>query len=185
MARSGALNRLSVAWRNMNREEGTMTKSEYIARLMGPVLLIIAIGMVFGLVVEGPGYSSLMKEFIADRAVIFLTGILALLAGVAIVNAHNLWVQDWRVIVTILGWLLVVRGIMLLVFPLTVQVFGDRIAASQTGVVAGAAVTFVLGAILCIMGYEDLWEKHTRRHRSTRVVAAGGRRGKSPRRKRA
>jgi hypothetical protein len=162
-----------------------MTTSRYIARLMGPVLLVIGIGMVFGLMMEGPGYSSLMKEFIADRAVIFVTGILALLAGVAIVNAHNLWVQDWRVIVTVLGWLLVLRGVMLLVFPLTVQVFGDRIAASQAGVVSGAAVTFVLGAILCIMGYEDLWEKHTRPRHSTRVAAASGQRGKTPRRKRA
>ena len=76
----------------MNREEGTMTTSRYIARLMGPVLLVIGIGMVFGLMMEGPAYSSLMKEFIANRAVIFLTGFLALLAGVAIVNAHNLWV---------------------------------------------------------------------------------------------
>jgi hypothetical protein len=120
----------------MTWEEGTMTTSRYIARLMGPALLVIGIGIVFGLMMEGPGYSSLMKEFIADRAVIFLTGILALLAGLAIVNAHNLWVPDWRVIVTVLGWLLVLRGIMLLVFPLTVQVFVDRIAASQAGVIA-------------------------------------------------
>ncbi len=162
-----------------------MTTSRYIARLMGPVLLVIGIGMVFGLMMEGPAYSSLMKEFIANRAVIFLTGFLALLAGVAIVNAHNLWVPDWRVIVTILGWLLVLRGIMLLVFPLTVQMFGDRIAASQAGVVAGAALTFVLGAILCIMGYEDLWESHARRRSTARAASVGGHRGKRPRRKRA
>ena len=156
-----------------------MTTSRYIARLMGPVLLVIGIGMVFGLMMEGPAYSSLMKEFIANRAVIFLTGFLALLAGVAIVNAHNLWVPDWRVIVTILGWLLVLRGIMLLVFPLTVQVFGDRIAASQAGVVAGAALTFVLGAILCIMGYEEMWESRTRRRSTARAASVGGHRGKT------
>ena len=162
-----------------------MEKSRYIARLMGPVLLVIAIGMAFGLMMEGPGYSSLLREFIADRAVIFITGILALLAGVAIVNAHNVWVPDWRVIVTILGWLFVMRGVMLLVFPLTVQVFGDRIASSQQGVVAGAAVTFVLGAILCIMGYEHLWAEKPRRRSTARAASSGTRRGKRQRRKRA
>jgi hypothetical protein len=84
-----------------------MTTSKYIARLMGPVLLIIAIGMALGLAMEGQGYSSLLKEFIGNRGLIFITGVLALLAGLAIVNAHNLWVPDWRVIVTVLGWLLV------------------------------------------------------------------------------
>ncbi|HXG78102.1 MAG TPA: hypothetical protein VNJ31_02015, partial [Methyloceanibacter sp.] len=75
-----------------------MSTSKYLARLMGPVLALAAIGMAIGLMQEGESYSSLMKEFIGSRALIFITGVLALLAGIAIVNAHNLWVQDWRVI---------------------------------------------------------------------------------------
>ena len=81
----------------------TMTTSRYIARLMGPVLLIVGIGMIMGMLTEGDAYSSLMKEFIGSRALIFVTGALVLVAGLAIVNAHNLWVPDWRVIVTVLG----------------------------------------------------------------------------------
>jgi uncharacterized protein (DUF697 family) len=81
------------------------------------------------------------------------------------------------------GWLLVLRGVMLLVFPLTVQVFGDRVAASVAGVTAGAALTFVLGAILCLMGYEHLWAAKPRR--AVRAAAAGTRPSKRPRRKRA
>ena len=134
-----------------------MTTSRYIARLMGPVMLIIGIGMIMGTLTEGEGYSSLMKEFIGSRALIFITGVLALLPGLAVVNAHNLWVLDWRLIVTILGWLLILRGIMNLVFPATVQTLGDRMIASHAGVLAGAAFTIVIGAILSVMGYEDLW----------------------------
>jgi hypothetical protein len=160
-----------------------MNTSRSLARLMGPILLVIGIGMAFGLMMEGAGYSSVLKEFIANRALIFLTGVLALLAGVAIVHVHNVWVSDWRVIVTVLGWLLVLRGVMLLVFPLTVQVFGDRVAASEAGVTAGAALTFVLGAILCVMGYEHMWESKPRR--AVRAASAGTRRSKRPRRKRA
>ncbi len=94
-----------------------MTTSKYIARLMGPVFLTIGVGMVMGMLTEGEGYSSLLKEFIGSRALIFVTGTLALVAGLAVVNAHNLWVPDWRVIVTVLGWLMILRGIMNLVFP--------------------------------------------------------------------
>jgi hypothetical protein len=162
-----------------------MTTSRYIARLMGPVMLIIGIGMAAGMLMEGETYSSLLKEFIASRALIFITGILALTAGLAIVNAHNLWVRDWRVMVTILGWLLVLRGVMLLVFPAVVQTLGDRIVASQSGIVAGAAITFVLGAILSIMGYEDLWNTGTHRQSAARASSSGTRSAKKPRRKRA
>lgn len=161
-----------------------MATSRYIARLMGPVLLVIGIGMVMGMLTEGDGYSSLLKEFIGSRALIFLTGMAALLAGVAIINAHNLWVPDWRVVITVLGWLFILRGFMNLVFPITVQDLGDRMIASHAGVLASAAVTIVLGAILSIMGYEDLWVKPPRRRSAARASSAK-RSAKRPRRKRA
>jgi hypothetical protein len=113
-----------------------------------------------------------------------MTGVLALLAGVAVVNAHNTWVPDWRVIVTVLGWLLVVRGVMNLVFPETVQTLGDRMIASHAGVLAGAAVTIVLGAILSIMGYEDLWNHGPRRQSQARAASSRKSGAKRPRRKR-
>src|SRR3989337_1678482 len=48
---------------------------------------------------------------------------------------------------------------------------------------AGAAVTIVLGAILSIMGYEDLWNTGTRRHSSARASSSRKRSAKRPRRK--
>ena len=160
-----------------------MSTSRYIARLMGPVLLIIGIGMVMGMLTEGDAYSSLLKEFIGSRALIFVTGMLTLIAGLAIVNAHNVWEPDWRVVITVLGWLFILRGFMNLVFPETVQTLGDRMIASHAGVLAGAAVTIVLGAILSIMGYEDLWVHKPRR--SAARASSSSRSAKRPRRKRA
>jgi hypothetical protein len=155
-----------------------MTTSRYIARLMGPVLLLIGVGMIMGMLTEGDGYSSIMKEFIGSRALIFVTGALALVAGLAVVNAHNLWVPDWRVIVTILGWLFILRGVMNLVFPATVQTLGDRMIASHAGVLAGAAFTIALGAILSIMGYEHLWNGEARRSAAKHSASTGVKRSR-------
>jgi hypothetical protein len=94
--------------------------------------------------------------------------VLALLAGLIIVNAHNLWVPDWRVLITALGWLAIFRGVMNLVFPALVQTMGDRLVASHAGVIAGAAFMIVLGAILSIMGYEALWNQDAREEAGTK-----------------
>ena len=134
-------------------ESGKMPASRYIARLMGPVLLVMGIGMVVGLMTEGDSYAALMKEFVGSRALIFLMGALTLAPGLAIVNAHNLWVPDWRVVVTVLGWLFIFRGILALVFPTLVQRLGEDVSVGRTGIVAGAVVTLVLGAFLSVMGY--------------------------------
>ena len=132
-----------------------MTASRYIARLMGPVLLAIGIGMVVGLLTEGDGYPALMKELVGSRALIFLAALLTLVTGLAIVNVHNLWVPDWRLLVTVLGWLFIIRGVFGLVFPTLVQRLAEDVIAGKFGIIAGAAVTLVLGAFLSIMGYRQ------------------------------
>jgi hypothetical protein len=149
-----------------------MTTSTLIARLMGPVLLAIGIGVALGLGVEGDTSSALMKEFIGSKALIYITGLLALVAGLAIVNAHNLWEPDWRVIITILGWLAIVRGVASLLFPANVQAMGEHMLASSVGLLAAAAITVALGAVLTFMGYEDLWAGHRRPRRAAASTGA-------------
>ena len=135
-----------------------MTNSTLIARLMGPVLLIMGIGTALGLLGVGmaPGdYAGLMKEMTSLPFTI-LFGVLALLAGLAIVNAHNLWVSDWRVIITVVGWLAIIRGVLSLLFPAKMHTIGETITANTSGPVITALVFLVVGAILSWMGYRDL-----------------------------
>ena len=135
-----------------------MTNSTLIARLMGPVLLIMGIGTALGLPGVGmaPGdYAGLMKEMTSLPFTI-LFGVLALLAGLAIVNAHNLWVSDWRVIITVVGWLAIIRGVLSLLFPAKMHTVGETITANTSGPVITALVFLVVGAILSWMGYRDL-----------------------------
>jgi vacuolar-type H+-ATPase subunit I/STV1 len=136
-----------------------MTNSTLIARLMGPVLLIMGIGTALGLLGVGMAagdYTSVMREM-ANPALSILVGILTLLAGLAIVNAHNLWVSDWRVIITILGWLAIIRGVLSLLFPARMQTIGETIIATTSGPIIAALIIFVLGGILSWMGYRDVW----------------------------
>jgi 1,4-dihydroxy-2-naphthoate octaprenyltransferase len=70
----------------------------------------MGIGAVIGLLGRFPeGYVGVLRE-INNQSATLILGMFALLAGLAIVNVHNLWVSDWRVIITILGWLAIVRG---------------------------------------------------------------------------
>jgi uncharacterized protein YacL len=153
-----------------------MSTSKYIARLMGPLLLVLGLGMAFGLAATPHVYLAMMKEFTATPGFVFMAGMLALVAGLAIVNAHNLWVADWRVIITVLGWVAVIRGIVSLLFPLRLRSVAEHMVASPTGPVIGAVIIVVLGAILAWMGYEDLW-----RQESEPEIAAKPARARAPR----
>ena len=140
-------------------EEGRMTNSTLISRLMGPILLLMGIGAAIGLLGEFPeAYVGVLRE-INNQSATLILGMFALLAGLAIVNTHNLWVSDWRVIITILGWLAIIRGALSLLFPNKMYGVGETILASRSGTMIGAVIILVLGGFLSWMGYRDLLKK--------------------------
>jgi vacuolar-type H+-ATPase subunit I/STV1 len=141
-----------------------MTNSTLIARLMGPLLLVLGVGMLIGLLGDGEAeYMTMLRGFMADIPLIIVFGMLTLVAGLAIVNAHNLWVTDWRVIITVLGWLAIIRGVVAILFPVKVHEIGETAMATPTGPTTGAIIILVLGAILVWMGYEELCRADKRR----------------------
>ncbi len=76
--------------------------SRKIAGLLGPTLFVAVIA-------EFP----LVQPDLYDEQIpplVYLTGVLLFVAGLAIVRAHNLWVRDWPVLITVVGWSFLLLG---------------------------------------------------------------------------
>jgi hypothetical protein len=109
------------------------------------------------LIFNADSFRAMAAEFIKSYAQIYLAGLLALTAGLAIVNTHNEWTSDWRVVITILGWLCVIGGVIRIVFPGVVGSLGaSMITGTSNGWIIGEGVIFLaLGAWLSFMGYGE------------------------------
>ena len=64
-----------------------MTTSKTIAGLIGPTLVAIAAGMLLNI----GSFPALAEQVSRDPALIFVSGILLFVAGLAIVRVHNRW----------------------------------------------------------------------------------------------
>jgi hypothetical protein len=116
---------------------------------MGPTFVVIALGMLINLGL----YESMIAEALHPGVVFYLSGLLSPLAGLAIVNLHNRWQVDWRVIITVLGWLMTIGGIMRIVLPQFTVAVGSTIYGGRTSTIMGALVVGTLGAFLSFTGY--------------------------------
>ena len=56
----------------------------------------------------------------------------SLTAGLSILNAHNVWVLDWTLIVTLFGWALVLGGAARIVAPSVVDDVGSAMMERPT-----------------------------------------------------
>ena len=59
----------------------------------------------------------LMTAIIEQRALIFILAMLRVLIGLAIVLAHNQWRGTLAIVVTLIGWITLLRGIALMLLP--------------------------------------------------------------------
>ena len=125
-----------------------MTASILLARLIGPVLLVAGLTALF----NPKLLTEMGREFLAGRALLFLAGVLAMLAGLAIVNMHNVW-TGWPVIITLFGWISIAAGIVRMAFPDLARQLGERMLGSNAVLRTAGSAQLLLGAFLTVARY--------------------------------
>ncbi len=127
-----------------------MKTSKTIAGLIGPTLVIIAASMLLNI----GSFPALAEQVSRDPALIFVSGILLFVAGLAIVRVHNRWTNGWPVLVTVLGWLAVFSGLARMLFPTALAAIAGRFGQNIGAAIAVAIVLLGLGAFLSFRAYQ-------------------------------
>jgi len=130
-------------------EAQAVQTSLFLARLIGPLFAVIGIGML----AAPEQYRLMAQEFLASRALIYVAGLLAFVPGLAIVLTHNVWAPDWRLIITILGWLAVIGGAFRLLLPQQVRRIGEAVLTRTEWMRGAGLAVITLGAVLGFFGY--------------------------------
>ncbi len=126
-----------------------MAHSKLIAGLIGPLLAAIGVAML----INRNLFPAMIAEFAHNTGLIFLSGLLVLLAGLAIVRVHNVWTGGWRILVTVLGWLAIVSGLARMWFPQAAAPVAETLGGNAGGLLIGGLVTLALGAFLSYKAY--------------------------------
>ncbi len=123
--------------------------SIWIAKLLGPIVLLTALSMVF----RPAALLTLSQQFLTNKPLIFISGVLAALGGLVIVNVHNVWFWDWPVIITLFGWALLIGGSVRILSPDLVTDIGGKMLENGGLVRWIGGVWAVLGSFLTYQGY--------------------------------
>jgi hypothetical protein len=123
--------------------------SIFIARILGPYCLIVALGGLLNL----KAYQRVIDECTANAAMVYIGGILALFFGLLIIQCNNIWAFNWRVIITIIGWMGLIKGMYLILFPGSLIKVVKFYQKFPLFLVSNLILVLVLGVILTAFGY--------------------------------
>ncbi len=126
-----------------------MSTSIFIARLLGPLFVVVGIAVPL----KTQMFRAILREFNQSRALLYLAGVLGLVGGLAIVLTHNLWVRDWRLIITLIGWVTILRALVTIFQPQWIVALAGKIGENRSWLVSAAVADLLIGLILSYFGY--------------------------------
>ncbi len=127
-----------------------MQTSIFLAKLMGPLMVV----MTAAILLNREHFKKAIEEGINSPISLLIAGSLTLVTGLAIVNTHNVWAFDWRVIITVFGWLAIVGGVIRIALPKLVHTIGEKALESWSSYQIFPVTLFgLLGLYLTYQGY--------------------------------
>jgi 1,4-dihydroxy-2-naphthoate octaprenyltransferase len=120
-----------------------MPNSKRIAGLVGPTIVAM-------LASEFP----LVQPHLYDAQippVVYLSGVLMFVGGLAVVRAHNHWARDWTVLVTLSGWFFLLLGLFRMFAAGLYQRGSAKI--STTVFMILESILFISGLIMTVKAY--------------------------------
>ena len=126
-----------------------MQVSVFLARLLGPLLLLPGVG----LLVNPRAFRTMASEVVGSITLVYLFGLIDFAAGLAIVLVHNVWTVNWRVLITLIGWLLLIRGAARILITDTLMGYAKTVIRKKQLYPVSGGVLVILGLVLCYFGY--------------------------------
>ena len=87
------------------------------AKVLGAYLVIGGLFVIF----RGKTIPHLLKDFFDHPAVVYLSGVILTFLSSLLLIQNNVWDGTWRTLVTVLAWLVLIKGLCYLFFPEVLQ----------------------------------------------------------------
>lgn len=125
-----------------------METSILIAKIIGLIYLSFGVGILL----NGNYYKKEIPKLLENTAYLILGGFMAIIVGILIIDNHNYWVKNWTIVITLIGWIALLKGILLLAFPTLVKVYKPLFNSESFYKILGPLV-LIFGLIFTYLGY--------------------------------
>ncbi len=126
-----------------------METSVILAKILGLLCTILGVGIL----VNRRTFAQAADAFFNNTGLTLLGGLVTLIIGLVIVALHNIWQGNWGLIITILGWLAMIKGAVLFIRPQLLAKAYRPYQRSTLLLVSYGCFILALGIFLTIMGF--------------------------------
>ena len=123
-----------------------MEISIFVAKIIALIYIPLGIAMLVGQIKA----KELIASFEKSPAMQMTTGYLGVIMGIFLITYHNVWVLDWPVLITVLGWVAIVECVLILALPKTIFAWANGISTKEK---LWGSFALIFGLIFAYFGF--------------------------------
>jgi len=124
-------------------------RTRAFARVLGPFLVLVP-GII---IVRAPDIEALLHSFFLNEVIMWFVGAFLLLCGLLIIAFHQYWSNAAAIIISLFGWFLALRGLLLLTAPQMIARGAYSALKLLPAVRAGFSILVLSGIWLTYVGW--------------------------------
>jgi len=120
-----------------------------LARIIGPLFAVAGVMLIS----QSARMRAMLSDFLGNDALMVVTGFTALAVGLILIALHQRWDSITAGIISVIGWLMLVRGAVLLLAPSLVRDAGVYVFTQPIIMPIAGCVVALVGVWLSYTGY--------------------------------
>ena len=118
-----------------------------LARVWGVACVVVGLSLL-----NRKNIGAVVSGLESSRALFWLTGFVTVVLGAVSLAVYGAWDGGWQVLLTILGWLALIKGVAITLWPSSLMSFYRKFKVESLAPISGA-IALVIGIILLYVGF--------------------------------
>ena len=126
-----------------------MNTSKFLSKVIGLYELFISLSILFDL----QHFTNDIQDLMHNSGLMLFIGCMTVIMGILLVVSHNIWQWRWTLLVTIVSWLVLIKGLTLLFFPHSMDQITYYFVTNMHFAYSIAVFDLILGLMFCYFGF--------------------------------
>jgi len=121
----------------------------FLASMWGPAILAVGIGFF----VSREHYLRIYRDIQREPFALLAFGMAGIAAAIAQISVHNVWGTLPEMLISFLGWAMLLKSLAFMIMPNITDKVGDSVASKSTLVTTAGVIMLVAGGYLTWLAY--------------------------------
>ena len=121
--------------------------------LIAKIISVAYLSLSWGILSNKAFYRNVFIKLIDNSTVMLIGGFVAITMGFVIIEFHNTWTWDWTTSITVIGWISLLKGMVLLSYPKLTSFYKRTIFESDNFSRILLPVLLIIGIVFGYFGF--------------------------------